>query len=300
MDDQKQRFTDTTTALERTRVPFLEKILGHTFPVLDHGFIRVIDYMGDDQAIEQAARISYGTGTRKKNETQGLINYLMSHNHSTPFEMCEIKLHVKLPIFVARQWIRHRTANVNEYSARYSILKEEFYLPPLDQIRTQSTTNKQGRGEELDSDAAVDIRRGLNAHMNDSFDLYDYLLEHYDLSRELARTILPTSTYTEWYWKIDLHNLLHFLLLRADEHAQYEIRAYAEIIEWIVQRWVPLTWDAFRIYKKDAIAFSAHEALLIHSAIVVRAHELATKPTWADQLTEREWKAFQAKIARIY
>lgn len=293
MDDKE------LAVIRRANSPYLDSILGYSFPVLDQGFIRVIDYMGTDEAIEQAARVSYGHGTRRKSETQGLINYLMRHNHTTPFEMCEIKLHVKLPIFVARQWIRHRTANVNEYSARYSILEEEFYLPPLDQFRVQSTTNKQGRGEELDRETAKILRADIDHHTSNSFGLYRYFLEDNDLSRELARMVLPTNVYTEWYWKVDLHNLLHFLLLRADDHAQHEIRSYAEIIEGIVCKWVPMTWQAFRIYRKEAITFSALEIQILEQALARQAHKLEIQPIWADQLTQREWREFQEKIARI-
>ena len=235
----------------------LEKILGEPMPILDHGFIRVVDYMGNDSSIVQAARVSYGVGTKKAQEDRGLINYLMRHSHTTPFEMCEIKLHVKLPIFVMRQWIRHRTANINEYSARYSILSNEFYVPELSKISPQSKINKQGRSDDTMSD---ETRRSIAEILENSsesaYEKYRYMTEDLSLTRELARTILPVSIYTEMYWKIDLHNLLHFLRLRADSHAQYEIRCYAEKILDIVKTWVPFTYEAFVNYRKDAVMVS--------------------------------------------
>ena len=235
----------------------IEKILYKPIPVLDHGFIRVIDYMGNDSSIVQAARVSYGVGTKRVQEDRGLINYLMRHGHSTPFEMCEIKLHVKLPIFVMRHWVRHRTANINEYSARYSVLSNEFYIPELEQIARQSETNKQGK-----SDVAMDAAKGqevvdtLDDFSKSAYEKYSHMLDDLGLTRELARTILPVSVYTEMYWKIDLHNLLHFLKLRADSHAQYEIRCYANKILDIVKAWVPFTYDAFVNYRQNAVSVS--------------------------------------------
>lgn len=235
----------------------IEKILYKPIPVLDHGFIRVIDYMGNDSSIVQAARVSYGVGTKRVQEDRGLINYLMRHGHTTPFEMCEIKLHVKLPIFVMRHWVRHRTANINEYSARYSVLSNEFYIPELEQIARQSETNKQGK-----SDVAMDTAKGqevidtLADFSKSAYEKYSHMLDDLGLTRELARTILPVSVYTEMYWKIDLHNLLHFLKLRADSHAQYEIRCYANKILDIVKAWVPFTYDAFVNYRQNAVSVS--------------------------------------------
>lgn len=235
----------------------IEKILYKPIPVLDHGFIRVIDYMGNDSSIVQAARVSYGVGTKRVQEDRGLINYLMRHGHTTPFEMCEIKLHVKLPIFVMRHWVRHRTANINEYSARYSVLSNEFYIPELEQIARQSETNKQGK-----SDVAMDTAKGqkvvdtLDDFSKSAYEKYSHMLDDLGLTRELARTILPVSVYTEMYWKIDLHNLLHFLKLRADSHAQYEIRCYANKILDIVKAWVPFTYDAFVNYRQNAVSVS--------------------------------------------
>ena len=257
----------------RATVPALEDVLYQPFPVLDHGFVRVVDYMGDDAAIVQAARVSYGRGTKRSRDDQGLINYLMRNAHTSPFEMCEIKLHVKLPIFVARQWIRHRTASVNEYSARYSILDREFYVPSESQLAIQSSANAQGRGEAGVGEqlslapgasaprgarrrAAEQARRAEAKGMQESlaedaersFDQYDSL-HAAGLARELARIGLPLSAYTQWYWKTDLHNLLHFLSLRIDEHAQWEIREYARVILDLVDLWVPLTAKAFRSHR---------------------------------------------------
>lgn len=235
----------------------LEKILYQPISVLDHGFIRVIDYMGTDAAIVQAARVSYGVGTKKSQEDRGLINYLMRHSHTTPFEMCEIKLHVKLPIFVMRHWVRHRTANINEYSARYSILSNEFYIPEINQLAKQSSTNKQGKSDEvIDLSNAKNIIDILESSSKESYEKYSHMLDDLSLTRELARTVLPVNIYTEMYWKIDLHNLLHFLKLRADSHAQYEIRCYANEILNIVKKWVPFTYDAFVNYKQGSISIS--------------------------------------------
>src|SRR5215475_7948464 len=257
-----------TAATKRAVSPGLEEVLYQAFPVLDHGFVRVIDYMGDDAAVVQAARVSYGRGTKKVSEDKGLIHYLMRHRHSTPFEMCEIKFHVKLPIFVARQWIRHRTANVNEYSARYSILDNEFYLPAPEQLASQSAANRQGRGAVLSGDEAA---RVLDLLRDDAGRAYAHYLEMLNerpeggvadpardgLARELARMNLSLNFYTQWYWKIDLHNLLHFLMLRADAHAQYEIRAYAEAMLQTVEAWVPVACKAFRDYRLGAVTLSA-------------------------------------------
>src|SRR5713226_5771085 len=253
-----------TSPTRRATVPALEEILYEPLPVLDHGFVRVIDYMGDDAAVVQAARVSYGRGTKRVSEDQGLINYLMRHRHTTPFEMCEIKYHVKLPIFVARQWIRHRTANVNEYSARYSILDNEFYLPAPEHLAAQAAVNRQGRGDVIEGEAA---RRVLELLRADAERAYAELLNDDDagkprdpswpgLARELARMNLSLNFYTQWYWKTDLHNLLHFLSLRADPHAQYEIRAYADAMLETVKRWVPMAYEAFLEYRMNAATIS--------------------------------------------
>jgi thymidylate synthase (FAD) len=243
----------------RTTVPALEEILYEPLPVLDHGFVRVIDYMGDDAAVVQAARVSYGRGTKRISEDQELISYLLRHRHTAPFEMCEIKYHVKLPIYVARQWIRHRTANDNEYSARYSILDNKFYLPAAKELPARATTNNQGRGEILHPAAARRVLSLLREDAERAYRSYAILLndgpagmpidpERPGLARELARMKLSLDFYTQWYWKIDLHNLMQFLALRADPHAQYEIRAYAETMLGILERWVPMTCAAFREY----------------------------------------------------
>ena len=252
------KFKDFKTT--RATSSALEKILYKQIPILDHGFIRVIDYMGTEQSKVQAARVSYGEGTKKLREDRGLIRYLLSHWHTTPFEMCEIKFHIKLPIFVARQWIRHRTANVNEYSARYSVLDKEFYVPEMDQLGSQSTTNKQGRSNTLDKKFAKQAQDLIQKNSEQLYDDYQNLLngkllnndeyvEGEGLARELARTTLPLNYYTQWYWKVDLHNLMHFLRLRADSHAQYEIQIYAEKMVEILKKWVPLTYEAFEDYR---------------------------------------------------
>jgi thymidylate synthase (FAD) len=258
---------DEAHETRRATVPALEEILYRPIPVLDHGFVRVVDYLGDDGAIVQAARVSYGKGTKTVSSDRGLIRYLMRHRHTTPFEMCEIKLHVKLPIFVARQWIRHRTANVNEYSARYSILDHEFYLPAPEHLAPQSAANRQGREGEIPEAEKQQMRDEIANLSDRAYRLYETLLNETQageavddrrtgLARELARMVLPTNYYTQWYWKVDLHNLFHFLSLRADDHAQYEIRAYAEAICGIVEKWVPAAWGAFEDYRLSATAFS--------------------------------------------
>lgn len=229
---------------------------GISTPVLDHGFIRVVDYMGTDKSIVQAARVSYGSGTKSVREDAKLIHYLMRNNHNTPFEMCEIKFHIKMPIFVARQWVRHRTANINEYSARYSTLDNEFYIPEMDVLCFQSKSNKQGREGELDKATAAEFIRLMEIHCQQSYDFYTELLNA-NVARELARMVLPLNIYTQWYWKIDLHNLLHFLKLRTDPHAQYEIRIYANIIMNILEEWVPITMEAFKLYRLNEIESGA-------------------------------------------
>ncbi len=255
VDEEKKKSFTT----KRATVDGLENSLFTIYPVLDHGLVRVIDYMGDDDAIVQAARVSYGAGTKKAQDDNSLIRYLMRHWHSTPFEMCEIKLHVKLPVFVARQWIRHRTANVNEYSARYSILDKEFYIPDPSNLAAQSKMNNQGRGEILGAEDAQRVLEILKSDSDRSYTNYENLLSSDGkpgLARELARMNLPTNIYTQWYWKTDLHNLFNFLRLRADKHAQYEIRVYAEIISQIVEKWVPKSFKAFLDYQMNSIHLS--------------------------------------------
>ena len=288
----------------RATVPALEKILYEPLPVLDHGFVRVIDYMGDDGAIVQAARVSYGRGTRRVSEDRGLINYLMRHRHTTPFEMCEIKYHVKLPIFVARQWIRHRSANVNEYSARYSILDNEFYIPAREHLAAQATTNRQGRGAVLEGETAQHVLDLLRSEAERSYAGYAALLNEDEsgapvdpdrpgLARELARMNLSLNVYTQWYWKIDLHNLFHFLSLRADPHAQYEIRAYADAMTETVQRWVPLACAAFLEYRMNAALISATGLKAIRRMLAGEAVDQASSG-----LSPREWRELMATLGR--
>lgn len=280
---------------KRVTAPELEKILYDAIPVLDHGFIRVVDYMGDDTSIVQAARVSYGKGTKKVSTDSGLIKYLMRHWHSTPFEMCEIKYHVKLPIFIARQWIRHRTANVNEYSARYSILDKEFYLPEPKHLAAQAQSNRQGRGEILDGEKAKKVLDLLKGDAERTYNNYETMLnERYDgstidensvgLARELARMNLTLNTYTQWYWKTDLLNLMNFLRLRADHHAQYEIRAYADAMLDTLKKWVPITYEAFMDYRVGGTEVSAKGKEVLKGLISGK------KVTFEDsQLSKREW-----------
>jgi thymidylate synthase (FAD) len=314
----------------RATVTALEDLLYAVVPVLDRGFVRLIDYMGDDGAIVQAARVSYGKGTSQVSSDRGLIRYLMRHRHTTPFEMCEIKLHVKLPIFVARQWIRHRTANVNEYSARYSLLAREFYVPDatgidsrLAKVRAeaegadllggewrqrstrklaaQSRSNKQGRAAELAPEEAAEAIRRIRIESRRAYTNYEKLLNEHagapidparqGLARELARMVLPTNYYTEWYWKIDLHNLLHFLSLRADSHAQYEIRVYAEAIADLVKRWVPLAYEAFEDYVMGGVRLSAGDVKLVRRMLA------GEKVGQAESgLSPREWRELKEHL----
>ncbi|MEM1419081.1 MAG: FAD-dependent thymidylate synthase [Pseudomonadota bacterium] len=273
----------------------IEAQLYNVVPALDHGFVRVIDYMGDDAAIVQAARVSYGKGTKAARDDRGLIRYLMRHWHSTPFEMCEIKLHVKLPIFVARQWIRHRTANVNEYSARYSILDKEVYIPSPEHLAAQSTTNRQGRGDVLEGEDAQRVLEILKGDADQTYAHYEEMLDEdgLGLARELARMNLTLNAYTQWYWKTDLHNLFHFLRLRADPHAQYEIRVYADAIGELTKAWVPMAWEAFEDYRLTAEQFSG-------PAMAVLKRMLAGETvTQADSgLSAGEWRELQGVLGK--
>ena len=295
---ESQRAAASTT--RRATVPALEALLYQAIPVLNHGFVRVIDYMGDDGAVVQAARVSYGRGTRRVSEDAGLIRYLMRHRHSTPFEMCEIKYHVKLPIFVARQWIRHRTANVNEYSARYSILDREFYLPAPEHLAAQSSGNRQGRGDVLEGAEAQEVLDMLRADAALTYDHYALMLNEdgadparRGLARELARMNLTLNTYTQWYWKTDLHNLLHFLSLRADPHAQYEIRAYAEAMLDTVRAWVPATFAAFQDYRLGAATLSAQMLGVVRRMLAGEAVEQKESG-----LSKREWAELMEILGR--
>ena len=296
--EQQQEIKDQQSQQNKTKrvtVEELENILYEAIPILDHGFIRVIDYMGDDTSIVQAARVSYGKGTKKVSTDSGLIKYLMRHWHSTPFEMCEIKYHVKLPIFIARQWIRHRTANVNEYSARYSILDKEFYLPSVENLAAQSQSNRQGRGEVLKGDQAKKVLDLLKKDAEQTYDNYETMLnERYDgsvidekqvgLARELARMNLTLNTYTQWYWKTDLLNLMNFLRLRADHHAQYEIRAYADAMLDTVKKWVPITYEAFMDYRVGGTEISAKGKLILQKLIKGENVDVESSG-----LSKREW-----------
>lgn len=276
----------------RTTCEALEELLYTPLPVLDKGFIRVIDYMGDDSAIVQAARVSYGKGTKHTSQDKALINYLMRHWHSSPFEMCEIKLHVKLPIFVARQWIRHRTANVNEYSARYSVLDREFYLPEPSVLAAQSSKNNQGREEQpLAAEDAKRVIRILEEDALRNYDTYETLLEDNRVARELARMNLTLNYYTQWYWKTDLHNLLHFLMLRADSHAQYEIRAYADVLLDVVKQWVPYTYEAFMEHRLNGTRLSKTATETLRRMLT---GEAVTQES--SGLTAREWTELVKKF----
>lgn len=295
---------EATHETRRATVPAMEALLYQPIPVLDHGFIRVIDYMGDDAAVVQAARVSYGAGTKKVREDAGLINYLMRHRHTSPFEMCEIKLHMKLPIFVARQQIRTRTAAVNEYSARYSILDREFYMPEPEQLGTQARSNRQGRGETLTGDEARRVMELLREDATRAYDHYEEMLnetatgETLDparsgLARELARMNLSVNFYTQWYWKIDLHNLMQFLKLRADPHAQYEIRAYADVMLDIVKQWVPLTYAAFVDYRMGAYELSAKGLAIVRR--LVRGEKVERESTG---MSPGEWRELMETLER--
>jgi thymidylate synthase (FAD) len=297
---QEQQSQNNST--KRVTSPELEKVLYVAIPVLDHGFIRVIDYMGDDSSIVQSARVSYGKGTKKVSTDEGLIRYLMRHWHSTPFEMCEIKYHVKLPIFIARQWIRHRTANVNEYSARYSILDKEFYIPAKEQLSAQATNNRQGRGDLITGQQADDVLKILKDDAVRTYDNYEKMLnERFDgtiidekksgLARELARMNLTLNSYTQWYWKTDLLNLMNFLFLRGDSHAQYEIRVYAEKMLDTVKKWVPITHAAFLDYRVGAAHLSSKGLKIVKSMIN------GNKVSYEDSgLSKREWNELMEVI----
>ncbi len=296
IEDQQSQKNQT----KRVTAPELEKILYEAIPILDHGFIRVVDYMGNDSSIVQAARVSYGKGTKKVSTDAGLIKYLMRHWHSTPFEMCEIKYHVKLPIFIARQWIRHRTANVNEYSARYSILDKEFYLPAPEHLAAQSKSNRQGRGNILEGEKAKEVLNILKNDAEQTYNNYQTMLnERYDgsiiddkedgLARELARMNLTLNTYTQWYWKTDLLNLMNFLRLRADHHAQYEIRAYADVILDTVKKWVPITYEAFMDYRVGGTEVSSKGKTVIKK--MIKGEKVSLDKS---ELSKREWNELMA------
>ena len=277
--------------------PDAEKLLDREFKVLNHGFVRLVDYMGTDNAIVQAARVSYGKGTKKVSEDRALIRYLMRNRHTSPFEMVEFKFHVKLPIFVARQWIRHRTANVNEYSGRYSVMKEEFYIPEHGDIRYQSTVNKQGRSEEeVPGDIKQKIVDYLNRSQREAYENYHDFVET-GLARELARINLPLALYTEWDWKIDLHNLFHFLRLRLDSHAQFEIREYGKVMADMVRTVCPLAYEAFEDYNLNAHGFSGPELAALKDTL--DKVDFDQEDLLARGLSKREATEFFEKIRRI-
>lgn len=285
------------TMTRRPTVPAMEEMIGVTIPCLDHGFVRLVDYMGDDHAVVQAARVSYGTGTKRLREDRGLIRYLLRHRHTTPFEMCEMKVHVKLPIFVARQWIRTRAASANEASGRYSVIDREFYIPAAETLGAQSKSNRQGRGEPVSSARAEEIRNLLRTDAQQAYAHYEELLggaaaaattgEQREaaaaaaqpapegIARELARINLPVSYYTQWYWKIDLHNLLRFISLRADAHAQYEIQVYAQALADLTRRWVPDVYEAFVDYQMEGATLSRMEVAALRALLAGEKPDLA-------------------------
>jgi thymidylate synthase (FAD) len=272
--------------LTRPCVEALDNILGKPFKVLNDGFVRVVDYMGSDESIVQAARVSYGRGTKKIHEDRGLIRYLLRHRHTTPFEMCEIKFHVRVPMDSWRQWIRHRTANVNEYSTRYSVAIDAAQTTLPGEWRFQAKGNRQGSGGHLSPEAGERFTKQEVDFHNLARKIYDVRLEA-NVAREQARKDLPLSTYTEAYWKMDLHNLLHFLSLRMDAHSQLEIRQYAKIIgEKIVANWCPLTWEAFLDYRMNAMALTGLEIEIVQAIAagdMEKARAVAGRYGWLDQ-----------------
>ena len=287
---------EEATATQRLVSPELETMMNQPIKVLDHGFVRLVDYMGNDASIVQAARVSYGKGTKRQSDDRNLIFYLMRHWHTTPFEMCEIKLHVKMPLFVARQWVRHRTSSINEYSARYSVLSKEFYMPEPQHMAPQSATNHQGRADN--TLPPEQVRALLTLLRRDSLQCYDTYMAHMNmtedgeeaqegragLSRELARMNLTLNYYTEMYWKVNLHNLFHFLRLRGDNHAQYEIRVYAHVIQRLVEAWVPVAAEAFKEYRQDSCAFSKTGMDVVRR--LVRGEDVRRDETG---MSKREW-----------
>ncbi len=299
IDAQEELYTT-----KRVVSPALENMLYKPIKVLDHGFIRVVDYMGTDSSVVQAARVSYGKGTKQTNQDKGLIQYLMRHRHTTPFEMCEIKFHIKLPIFIARQWIRHRTASVNEYSARYSILNKDYYVPEKENIASQSKVNKQCREDLTVPDhLAEEVIKILKADSEQCYQHYVDLLNEDEagniinpdkvgIARELARINLNLNYYTEWYWKIDLHNLLHFLSLRADPHAQYEIRAYADAMLEIVKEWVPVTYEAFEQYRLNSASLSQNALSMVKK--MLQGESVTFEESG---MSRREWNEVREKLA---
>ena len=309
------REIDTSCAIERTTSPYMDGILGHAYPVLDHGFSRIIDYMGDDLAIKHAAQTSYRDGANKLSTGLGVLSYLMRHAHTSPFEMCELKIHQQMPLFVARQMVRHRTAKLNEFSGRYSIMPELFYVPELDRIQRQSTDNKQGSGDSFDPEDAMLIQSRIQTLSEKAFKEYQTMVLKpedggFGLAKELARIILPQNIYTQWYWKMDLHNLFHMLMLRMDSHSQWEIQQYAQAIWLHVQQWVPVSAKAFEVYRVNSSTFSQRElsalALLVDNdesrSMMDALHKMDVE-TIAQQsqgeFSQGEWKEFLLKLDKL-
>ena len=309
------RQIDTSSAITRSSSPYMDGILGHAYPVLDHGFSRIIDYMGDDFAIKQAAQTSYRDGANKLTSGLGVLNYLMRHAHTSPFEMCELKIHQQMPLFVARQMVRHRTANLNEFSGRYSIMPELFYVPDASRIQKQSTDNKQGSGETFDPAQAYYIQESIQKASENAFKQYQMFVTKEEdgglgLAKELARIILPQNIYTQWYWKMDLHNLFHMLMLRMDSHSQWEIQQYAEAIWTHVKHWVPVSAKAFEVYRMNSETFSSRElaalALLVRndeSRVMMSAlHNMDVSNLAQEsqgEFSPGEWKEFLTKLDRL-
>lgn len=301
-NNELEEVLNQKNSTKRATVAGIEELLYKPIPVLDKGFVRVIDYMGDDSAIVQAARVSYGKGTKQTNQDRGLIHYLMRHRHTTPFEMCDIKFHIKLPIFIARQWIRHRTASVNEYSARYSIMSNEFYIPRPEDMAMQSKNNKQGRDNILAPQESEKLLKLLHDDADRCYEHYQEMInedvegniineDNPSLARELARMNLTLNYYTEWYWKINLHNLFHFLSLRADSHAQYEIRVYAEAMLDIVKQWVPYAYEAFMEYRVNGASFSGNGVKALKA--MLKGEKITAENSG---MTKREWQEFSANL----
>jgi thymidylate synthase (FAD) len=305
--DIEETQSQTAERLDRPRVEALDRILGLPFKVLDDGFARVVDYMGSDESIVQAARVSYGKGTKKIHEDRGLIRYLMRHRHTTPFEMCEIKLHVRVPMDAWRQWIRHRTANVNEYSTRYSVAIDAAQTTAAGEWRKQAPGNRQGSAGFLDETVGATFSKQEAELHHLSRRLYNERIEA-GVAREQARKDLPLSTYTEAYWKVDLHNLFHFLSLRMDEHSQLEIRQYASIIgDEIVSQWCPLAWEAFLDYRMNAMGFSGIEVEImqyINAGDMAGAQGIAQRHGWLEPgknglKRNREREELESKLIRL-
>lgn len=263
--------------MARTVVPEAEALLDQVIPVLDKGFVRLVDYMGGDQRIVQAARVSYGAGTKTVRQDQGLINYLMKHEHTSPFEQVVLTFHAKMPIFVARQWVRHRMARLNEISGRYSIMKDEFYVPDIEMMRHQSESNKQARADtSLEAELAGEMLSEFREDQVTLYRHYEQMIEK-GLAREIARANLPISLYTEWYWQMDLHNLLRFLRLRLDGHAQYEIRVYAEAMAKCARAVAPLAYEAFEEHWMQSVRFSRAECEALSAVMSGGANPLEGK-----------------------